>query len=147
MSSSDKKCLELASLTRLEMMILFAKGYTLIELMVVVAIIGIVGSIAYPSYQSYACDTYKAQAVADLRICAQQMERYYSNGFTYTGAVIDASAASTCINRSPAEGTKKFDLSLFAVSAQDFKIRAVPASGESCGTTMQVEADGALTEI
>ena len=131
----------------LEMKILLAKGYTLIELMVVVAIIGIVGSIAYPSYQSYACDTYKSQAVADLRVCALQMDRYYSNSFTYTGAVIDSSATSTCQNRSPAEGTKKFDLSLFEVAAQDFKIRAVPAAGESCGTTMQVEADGTLTEI
>lgn len=135
------------SFNSLEMKILFAKGYTLIELMVVVAIIGIVGSIAYPSYQSYACDTYKAQAVADLRICAQQLERYYSNDFTYAGAVINGTAASSCINRSPAEGTKKFDISLFSVAAQDFKIRAVPASGESCGTTMQVEADGTLTEI
>ena len=55
---------------------MFAKGYTLVELMVVVAIIGILGSIAYPSYQSYTCDTYKAQAVADLRVCALQMDRY-----------------------------------------------------------------------
>ena len=45
---------------------MLAKGYTLVELMVVVAIIGILGSIAYPSYQSYTCDTYKAQAVADV---------------------------------------------------------------------------------
>ena len=126
---------------------MLAKGYTLIELMVVVAIIGIVGSIAYPSYQGYVCDTYKAQAVADLRVCALQMDRFYSNRFEYTGAVIDGSAASTCQNRSTAEGAKKFDLSLFDVSAQDFKIRAVPAAGESCGSTIEVEADGTLTEI
>jgi Tfp pilus assembly protein PilE len=40
---------------------------------VVVAIIGILGSIAYPSYQSYTCDTYKAQAVADLRAANGQV--------------------------------------------------------------------------
>ena len=89
---------------------MFAKGYTLVELMVVVAIIGILGSIAYPSYQSYTCDTYKAQAVADLRVCALQMDSYYSNAFSYLGAVIDATTASTCKNRSPAEGAKKFDI-------------------------------------
>jgi type IV pilus assembly protein PilE len=131
----------------LEKTILLAKGYTLIELMVVVAIIGIVGSIAYPSYQGYACDTYKAQAVADLRVCALQMDRHYSNNFAYTGAAIDGTPASTCPNSSPAEGTKKFDISLFSVSAQDFKIRAVPAAGQSCGTTIEVGADGTLAEL
>lgn len=125
---------------------MFAKGYTLVELMVVVVIIGILGSIAYPSYQSYTCDTYQAQAVADLRVCALQMDRYYSNSFSYLGAVIDATTASTCHNRSPAEGVKKFDITLTSVSAQDFTIQAAPAIGESCGTAIQLNADGALTE-
>ena len=126
---------------------MFAKGYTLVELMVVVAIIGILGSIAYPSYQSYTCDTYKAQAVADLRVCAMQMDRYYSNSFSYLGAVIDATTASTCKNRSPAEGAKKFDITLASVSAQDFAIQAAPAAGESCGSAIQINAVGALTEL
>ena len=126
---------------------MFAKGYTLVELMVVVAIIGILGSIAYPSYQSYTCDTYKAQAVADLRVCALQMDRYYSNSFSYLGAVIDPTAASTCKNRSPAEGAKKFDIILASVSAQDFAIQAAPATGESCGSAIQINAVGALTEL
>ena len=115
--------------------------------MVVVAIIGILGSIAYPSYQSYTCDTYKAQAVADLRVCALQMDRYYSNSFSYLGAVIDPTAASTCKNRSPAEGAKKFDITLASVSAQDFTIQAAPAAGESCGLAIQINAVGALTEL
>ncbi|MEX2326695.1 MAG: prepilin-type N-terminal cleavage/methylation domain-containing protein, partial [Pseudomonadales bacterium] len=45
-------------------------GYTLIELMVVVAIVGIISAIAYPSYQGYLRDTYQAQAVADLQSCS-----------------------------------------------------------------------------
>jgi len=43
---------------------MMAKGYTLIELMVVVAIIGIISAIAYPSYQTYTCDTFIGQGVA-----------------------------------------------------------------------------------
>ena len=115
--------------------------------MVVVAIIGILGSIAYPSYQSYTCDTYKAQAVADLRVCALQMDSYYSNAFSYLGAVIDATTASTSKNRSPAEGAKKFDITLASVSAQDFAIQAAPATGESCGSAIHINAVGALTEL
>ena len=64
-------------------------GFSLIELMVVLAIIGIITVIAYPSYQSYTCDTFKAQAVADLRVCALSLDRYYSDDFTYLGAVIN----------------------------------------------------------
>ena len=58
-------------------------GYSLIELMIVIAIVGIISAIAYPSYQSYTCDTYRGQAVADLKVCGLALERYYSNGFTY----------------------------------------------------------------
>ena len=63
-------------------------GFSPIELMVVLAIIGIITVIAYPSYQSCTCDTFKAQAVADLRVCALSLDRYYSDDFTYLGACL-----------------------------------------------------------
>ena len=66
---------------------MLSKGHTLIELMIVVAIIGLISVIAYPSYQGYTCDTFVNQAVGDMHVCAHGMERYYSNGFTYAGAV------------------------------------------------------------
>jgi nitrogen fixation protein FixH len=69
-----------------------------------------------------------------------QMDRYYSNSFSYLGAVIDATTASICKNRSPAEGAKKFDITLASVSAQDFTIQAAPAAGESCGSAIQINA-------
>ena len=55
--------------------------------MIVVAIIGVVSSIAYPSYQGYLSDTYRAQAAADLKVCGMALERFYSNSFSYIGAV------------------------------------------------------------
>ena len=62
---------------------MLAKGFSLVELMVVVAIIGIIAAVAYPSYTNYISDTYRAQALADMQICVLEMERWYPNSFTY----------------------------------------------------------------
>ena len=125
------------------------KGYSLIELMIVIAIVGIVSTIAYPSYQSYTCDTYRGQAVADLKVCALSLERHFSDGFTYIGAVVDATGASLCSNTSPDDGNTKFGISLSTLTANNYVLQAAPAAGQSCGsgTTIQLAADGTLTEI
>jgi len=126
---------------------MLAKGYTLIELMVVLAIIGVISAIAYPSYQGYTCDTFIGQAAADMKVCALGMERHYSNGFTYAGAVISTAAASVCSNVSPAGAdadAAKFDLTLVA-DATTFTITAAPVTSSSCGGTMTLTADGSFT--
>ena len=69
--------------------------------MVVVAIIGIIAAIAYPGYQGYIKDTYRAQAVADLKVCALALDRYYSNGFTYQ----NANTNNICTLVSPSDAT------------------------------------------
>ncbi len=125
-------------------------GYSLIELMVVVAIIGIISAVAYPSYQSYTCDTYRGQAVADLKVCALSLDRYFSDDFTYTGAVVDGTGDSLCSNISPSDGNNtKFNITLATLTANNYVLQAAPATGQSCGTgtTMQLAADGTLTEI
>ena len=123
-------------------------GFTLIELMVVVALVGIISAIAYPSYQNYIADTYKSQAVADLNICAMALERHFSNDFRYTGAVINSTAASLCPDQSPGKGTAKYDVTLAAVSTTTFTVRAKPVGGGSCGgNCVELEQDGTLTEL
>ena len=123
-------------------------GYSLIELMIVIAIVGIISAIAYPSYQSYTCDTYRGQAVADLKVCGLALERYYSNGFTYVGAAINGTASSLCSNRSPTDGGLKFNVTLITATANDFEIRAVPV-GNSCdvNSTITLTADVTLGEL
>ena len=63
------------------------KGFTLIELMIVIAIIGILAAIAIPQFSAYRKRSYNASANADLRNAATAQEAYYVDWETYSSAV------------------------------------------------------------
>ncbi|CAI8811908.1 type IV pilus assembly protein PilE [Pseudomonas sp. IT-P253] len=62
------------------------RGFTLIEIMIVIAIIGIVITIGYPSLIEYVNKGRRAEVVGLLSEQAQTLERFYSNKNVYTGA-------------------------------------------------------------
>ena len=63
----------------------FNQGFTLIELMVVVAIIAIIAAIAIPSYQHFTRRAVAAQAQQEIHKLAEQLERHKSRNFSYKG--------------------------------------------------------------
>ena len=65
------------------------KGFTLIELMIVIAIIGILAAIAIPQFTSYRQRGFNAAAMSDLRNAATAQEAYFTDGQTYTTTLGD----------------------------------------------------------
>ena len=114
-------------------------GFTLIEVMIVVAIIAILSMVAYPSYRDYLLRGQLADATSGLSVLRAQMERHFQDNRSYStvGAFTTPCAA--------AASTRTFGL--FEVScsgtptATAFTLRAV-GSGQANGFTFTIsEAD------
>jgi len=110
------------------------KGFTLIELMIVVAIIGILATIAYPSYQEQVKSSRRADAKGALAGLASAMERHSTANNTYLGAGTtggNTGAPTIFPDEAPLDGSTKFyDLTIQAASATTYTLRATPKNGQ-----------------
>ena len=64
---------------------MYKQGFTLIELMIVVAIIGILAAIAYPSYVAYKVRTDRADAQAEMIEIARTLANFRMANNNYAG--------------------------------------------------------------
>ena len=99
------------------------RGFTLIELMIVVVVVGILAAIAFPSYTRYVEKARRADAKSALLDASQRLERCYTQNNTYVGC--------------PVAGTSPDGFYAIAATAQTvtaFTLTATPvATGPQAG--------------
>ncbi len=110
-----------------------SRGFTLVELMIVVAIIAVLAAVAYPAYQDQVRKSRRAQAKADLVELSQMAERWRTVNNTYATFVPP-------FTQSPRNGTAQYSIA-FAVptgSISAYTLTATPATAtkqnkDKCG--------------
>lgn len=105
------------------------KGFTLIELIIVLLVIGILSTIAYPGYRQYMAKARRSDGQAALLNLATRMERYYSEQNTYQTATIGTGNATDVLSSSAsAEGW--YTLSIPTKSASAYTLQATPVGAQ-----------------
>ena len=100
-------------------------GFTLIEVVVVVAIIGILTAIAIPSYTAYIMRSNRSDARSQLLMASQWMERFRNESGSYaTTVALVPVALPAGLTQSPATGPAKYNIGITAVGTGVYTLTA-----------------------
>jgi len=111
------------------------KGFTLIELMIVVAIIGILAAIAIPQFSSYRIRAFNSAAEADLRNIMNGEEAYYADNETYAPTNSKATGPQSAFGSLPGvKLSKNVNAQLSATSSTDYTAKTKHTAGDKTYT-------------
>nr|WP_311732017.1 type IV pilin protein [Variovorax paradoxus] len=118
-------------------------GFTLIEVMIVVAIIGILAAVALPAYNDYVRRGQIPEAFNALSDYRTKMEQYYQDNRNY-------GSAAACANNATANSWNTFPVTIkyftftcaTSNSQQNYTITATGASGNVTGHVYTINQNG-----
>jgi type IV pilus assembly protein PilA len=103
-------------------------GFSLVELLLVIAIIGLLAVIAIPQFISYRSKSVDAQLKSDLRNAAVAVESYYAKNSAYPSSVTDIEGYGF-------HATDGVTVSLALVTPTSYTITAAKAGGTQASFT------------
>lgn len=121
-----------------------SRGFTLIELMVVVAIIGLLLALAVPAYSGYIARSHQADARTTLLQAAHFMQRFYAANDSYkqtrsSPAVDVDTEMPSILKKTPANGAAVYALTVTAATDDAYTLTMAPVAGgrmaaDKCGS-------------
>ncbi|XAH21728.1 type IV pilin protein [Xylophilus sp. GW821-FHT01B05] len=124
-----------------------SSGFTLIEVMIVVAIIGILAAIAYPSYKDSILKGRRAEGRAALQELLQQQERYMTQNGRYLSFAKNASDTPFKVFSGGQSGDAKYQLRAEACTdggdlRDCVKLWAEPALSDAAAGKLWLQSTG-----
>lgn len=129
------------------------KGFTLIELMIVIIIIGVLAAIAWPQYIDFVRKSRKTDAQAMLLEASSYAERLFTSTQAYP---TQAELAAKSLDTSPTQGTTAYAITIAvdpgaAAGVPSYLLTATPAGDQAtytgcgaAGTVMTLNYVGAM---
>lgn len=119
-------------------------GFTLIEMMMVVALIAILAAVALPAYNGYVNRSKIKTAQADLVALSLNFENYYQRKLAYpTSDYANTAALKTAFpGWSPASNTTEFTFTTTGSSATNYKVVATGSGGGINGCVISLDKSG-----
>jgi type IV pilus assembly protein PilE len=121
------------------------RGFTLIEIMIVVAVVAILAAIAYPSYQEQVRKSRRTEGQALLLDAASRQERFYTENNTYAANM----KALGYKNDNQATENSWYQVRVKAASDTGYELEAAPLAaqlGDSRCGVLTIDAFGVKGE-
>lgn len=118
-------------------------GFSLIELMIVVAVVAILASVAYPSYTQYTVRTNRAAAKAQMLDIANRQQQFLLSNRAYASkTALEASGY-----RLPAEVGARYDydIAVGTGTVPSYTITFSPKGGQAGDGTLTLNSEGVKT--